>query len=211
MEVRERVQEQKEIDLINILRANYHKTALGKSNGTTSPTKDFLKWLNTNLEIKGKIRRVLDYGCGKGRDENTLKSEFPIFTGYDPHKDFGYDSSKQILQDSFDLVVCNYVLNVIVKVDRESVIKNLLRFLADGSVVLIGVRQDKYEVKDNWIRFQDGYITTRPTFQHFFTKKEIFEIFSNYAQITALNSKGAYVLISKITDRGRASQWIKKN
>ena len=109
MEVRERVQNQKEIDLINLLRANYHKTALGKSNGATSPTKDFLKWLNTNPEIKRKIRKVLDYGCGKGRDEDTLKSEFPLSIGYDPHKDFGYDSNELFLKDSFDLVVCNYV------------------------------------------------------------------------------------------------------
>ncbi len=197
MEVREQVQKLSEIDTINLLRSNYHKTALGKSNGTTSPTKDFLKWLNDNPEIKSKIRIVLDYGCGKGRDENTLKEEFPFYIGYDPHKDFGYNSSKQILRDSFDLIVCNYVLNVIVKIDRETVIQTLLKFLRDESIVLIGVRQDKYEAKDNWIRFQDGYITTRPTFQHFFTKKEIFDIFSNYAQITPLNSKGAYILTSK--------------
>jgi len=197
MEVREQVQKLSEIDTINLLRSHYHKTALGKSNGTTSPTKDFLKWLDDNPKMKSKIRTVLDYGCGKGRDENTLKKEFPFYIGYDPHKDFGYDSNKQILSDSFDLIVCNYVLNVIVKIDRETVIQTLLKFLKDESIVLIGVRQDKYEAKDNWIRFQDGYITTRPTFQHFFTKKEIFDIFSNYAQITPLNSKGAYILTSK--------------
>jgi len=197
MKVREQVQNFNEIDTINLLRSNYHKTALGKSNGTTSPTKDFLKWLNDSPEIKRKIRKVLDYGCGKGRDENTLKKEFPFYIGYDPHKDFGYETDELKLLKTFDLVVCNYVLNVIVKIDRESVIQNLLKFLKDKSLVLVGVRQDKYEAKDNWIRFQDGYITTRPTFQHFFTKKEVFEIFSNYAQIIPLNSKGAYLLTSK--------------
>ena len=197
MEVRDRVQELKEIDLINLLRSNYHRTALGKSNGTTSPTKEFIKWLEHNLDVKSKIRTVLDFGCGKGRDENTLKSEFPFYIGYDPHKDFGYSTNQQILCNSYDLVVCNYVLNVIVKIDREIIIQSLLKFLKDDAIVLIGVRQDKYEVKDSWIRFQDGYITTRPTFQHFFTKKEMFDIFSNNAQITPLNNKGAYLLIPK--------------
>ena len=197
MEVREQVQNLKEIDTINLLRSNYHKTALGKSNGTTSPTKNFFKWLNDNPKIKSKIRTVLDYGCGKGRDENTLKKEFPFYIGYDPYKDFGYETNHQILGNSFDLVICNYVLNVIVKIDREAVIKKLLKFLNNFSIVLIGVRQDKYEAKDSWIRFQDGYITTRPTFQHFFTKKEIYDIFSNNAQITPLNNKGAYLLIPK--------------
>ena len=74
MEVRQQIKKLKEIDTINILRSNYHKTALGKSNGTTSPTKDFLKWLNDNPKVKRKIRIVLDYGCGKGRDENNIKT-----------------------------------------------------------------------------------------------------------------------------------------
>lgn len=197
MEVRDQVQELKEIDLINLLRSNHHRTALGKSNGTTSPTKEFIKWLEYNPDIKRKIHTVLDFGCGKGRDEDTLKSEFPFYIGYDPHKDFGYATNQQILGNFYDLVVCNYVLNVIVKIDREIVIQNLLKFLKDNTVVLIGVRHDKYEAKDNWIRFQDGFITTRPTFQHFFTKKEIYNIFSNETLITPLNNKGAYLLIPK--------------
>lgn len=95
------------------------------------------------------------------------------------------------------MIVCNYVLNIIVKTDREQVIKNLITFLKSKGKVLIGVRQDKYSVKDNWIEFQDGFITTRPTFQHFFSRKEIIQIFVDYADIIPLNNKGAYFLIPR--------------
>ena len=60
-----------------------------------------MKWLVDNGYIK-KGDEALDYGCGKGDDADELE-----FVGYDPHhRDVEIDQF-------FDIVTCNYVLNVI--------------------------------------------------------------------------------------------------
>lgn len=190
-------QNSSELDIINFLRSVYHKTALGKLNGTTQPTRKYLEFFKDNP--KCSFNSVLDYGCGKGRDEQALKEAFKEYTGYEPHQDFGYQNTKgPILNQKFDLVVCNYVLNIIVRTDREQVISDLKQFIKNGAKVLIGVRQDRSAVKDNWIPFQDGFISTRPTFQKFFSAREIKELFSDVAKVEILDSRGTYLLTPKI-------------
>ena len=188
-----KVREQERIK--NILRANYHKTALGKGSGTSRPTNLFFKWLEGKEEIK--ISKVLDLGAGKGRDENACLQRKFVYIGYDPHKDFGYNQPNYVLENEYDLVLCNYVLNVIIPEDREQVIKTLKTHLHKGTMVVLGVRQDKYEVKDSWKPFEDGFITTRATFQHFFNINEIKKLFSQESKIVKLDSRGAYLLIPK--------------
>jgi hypothetical protein len=186
----------REIERIkNLLRANYHKTALGKGSGTSRPTRLFLKWLTKNTDRK--ISKVLDLGAGKGRDENTCRDNHFFYTGYDPHRDFGYDQPDYVLGEQYDLILCNYVLNVIIPEDRQQVIHALITHLQKGTMIVLGVRQDKYEVKDNWKPFENGFITTKTTFQHFFTIQEVRKIFSRYSKIIKLDSRGSYLLLPK--------------
>lgn len=199
-----------EQDIINTLRRLYHKTAIGKGNGTTQPTRLFLELLDRNPDIKKTIRRVFDYGCGKGRDQKILSKRF-IYTGYDPHADFGYETDKCLLDRNYDLVVCNYVLNVIVKIDRDSVIQDMIKFLKRNILVLVGVRTDNYNIQPYWTEFQDGYITTRYTFQHFFNSTEIKTIFSKYADVKILDSRGAYLLTPKINRKNTMDNFIKRD
>ena len=188
-----KVREQERIK--TFLRANYHKTALGKGSGTSRPTNLFFKWLENNRDRE--ISKVLDLGAGKGRDENACLQRKLVYIGYDPHKDFGYSQPDYVLENEYDLILCNYVLNVIIPEDRELVLKTLKTHLHKGKMVVLGVRQDKYEVKDSWKPFEDGFITTKSTFQHFFNITEVRKLFSRESKVVKLDSRGAYLLIPK--------------
>ena len=185
--------------LKRVLRANYHKTAIGGS--TSRPTLNLFRWLDRHPEVKGKIKTVLDLGAGRGRDRKILSKHFQYF-GFDPHPAFGHLRDLSVVDRRFDLVACNYVLNVIIHEDRQVVINQLIKFLKSGSMVLIGVRKDKDAIKPNWKPFYngttiDGHVTSRNTFQHFFTDSEISREFEEHAKILKLDSRGAYLLLPK--------------
>ena len=80
-----------------------------------------MQWLVDNGHIK-KGDNGLDYGCGRGDDADAL-----YFAGYDPHHrnvDLNAGGSDKAF---FDVVTCNYVLNVIEdKNDRFAVECNLI-------------------------------------------------------------------------------------
>lgn len=88
--------------------------------------------------------RVLDYGCGKGFDANKLCLE-----KYDPHFFPEKPAGK------FDVITCNYVLNVVLKQDEESLIEDIKARLKPAGTAYISVRRD---VKT------DGY-TSKGTYQ----------------------------------------------
>ena len=74
----------------------------------------------------------LDYGCGHGFD-----AEFLGMDKYDLNHFPEYPTG------TYDLITCNYVLNVIQdKAERERVIKNIKVLLEDDGVGLISVRRD---------------------------------------------------------------------
>jgi SAM-dependent methyltransferase len=88
--------------------------------------------------------RCLDYGCGKGFDADHYN-----FKKYDPH----FFPKKPV--GRFDLVVCNYVLNVIEEKYEEELLDELRSYLRPHGMCYVSVRAD---VK------KDGF-TSRGTFQ----------------------------------------------
>ena len=118
------------------------------------------------------LEYVLDYGCGKGYDVEQLKKAGYRIKGYDKFQENYNDL--HTLDYVFDVVTCNYVLNVIEdNVERLKVIEEL-RDLANQ--VYITVRSDKKSIKDTWTKYNDGWITTKGTFQKFFTVSELEEM-----------------------------------
>jgi SAM-dependent methyltransferase len=83
------------------------------------------------------LGRVLDYGCGRGKDADELGCE-----GYDPHWRPSLPVGK------FDTIMCNYVLNVIEsdKVRRD-VLADIAGLLTDDGVAYIAVRNDRAALK----------------------------------------------------------------
>lgn len=92
-----------------------------------------MAWLDAKGMLEGWAR--LDYGCGKGFDADTLG-----FTKYDPNH--GPDKIiRPVL--GFDIITCNYVLNVIEnETERTQVLDNIKELLADNGKAYITVRRD---------------------------------------------------------------------
>ena len=99
------------------------------------------KWLLENNKLEGKI---LDYGCGRGDNLSELKNNYNInITGYDKF----YEEWSTKPSETFDIVTCNYVLNVVEDPnERKEIIKDLLKY---GKKVYITVRSDIGSIKDN--------------------------------------------------------------
>ena len=106
-----------------------HKTAITRTK-ISAPA----KWLLEAGLLQG---RVLDYGCGKGKDAEVVGC-----AGYDPY----YRPEKPI--GTFDTIMCNFVLNVIESKDeRREVLRDIICRLEDGGCAYITVRTDKKSLK----------------------------------------------------------------
>ena len=84
--------------------------------------------------------RCLDYGCGRGFDAMFLGME-----SYDPY----WKPDKPI--GMFDVITCNYVLNVVGINEQRDIIDNIISLLNRGGTSYFTVRRDikkDYVVRD---------------------------------------------------------------
>lgn len=116
---------------------NRHKTAITRKR----PSKPM-----SILETFGQFvnyHTKLDYGCGKGFDADHFG-----MTKYDPY--FFPDKPTGL----FDMITCNYVLNVIPdQAERVQVLRDIQSLLADEiSAAYIAVRRDlKHDTKTQFL------------------------------------------------------------
>jgi SAM-dependent methyltransferase len=112
-----------------------HKTAI-RRRAISCPT----KYLYNKGLLVGKI---LDYGCGRGDDIQRLNELHVKADKYDP-----YWFPFAINAYSYDVIICNYVLNVIPEEDeRQAVIDTIKVLLKDGGVAYISIRNDVRELR----------------------------------------------------------------
>lgn len=82
------------------------------------------RWLYENHHIRG---RVLDFGCGRGFDADHFG-----WVGYDPYY------RQELAEGEFDTIVCNYVLNMLTRESRRSVLESIQSLLiVDGIAWLV--------------------------------------------------------------------------
>jgi len=93
----------------------------------TKPSAPFI-WLVKNAKLIG---RILDYGCGRGKDVNSFGVE-----GYDPNWGFPLPAG------DFDTIVCNYVLNVVDEDEQEEILEHIKSLLSTIGRAFIIVRRD---------------------------------------------------------------------
>lgn len=74
---------------------------------------------------------ILDYGCGRGFDADTFG-----LVKFDPHY------FPQEPEGKFDIITCNYVLNVCLPSQQNEVIAKIHSLLAVNGVAYITVRRD---------------------------------------------------------------------
>ncbi len=88
------------------------------------------------IERKLLKGRVLDFGCGFGKDVEELKKKGFEITGFDPHYFPSYPTGK------FDTIICHYVLNVLDKREQFKVLIDISRLLKPDGHAYFTVRRD---------------------------------------------------------------------
>lgn len=107
-----------------------------------------------------------DYGCGRGDDIETLAAEGFQANGWDPH--FAPDAEKI----KSDVVNIGFVLNVIERQEerREALLSawRLTKKVLAVAVILHNAASTQCATP-----YKDGFITTRKTFQKYFTQEQL--------------------------------------
>ncbi|MCY7349643.1 MAG: HIT domain-containing protein [Cytophagaceae bacterium] len=105
-------------------------------------------------ERKLLLGRVLDYGCGFGRDVQFLRAKGFDASGYDPHYFPDFPTG------TFDTIVCFYVLNVLFPDEQTRLLMNISRLLKPTGRAYFSVRRDIQ--RDG---FRTHQLHGKPTFQ----------------------------------------------
>lgn len=143
--------------LIGSARIQRHLTALTRSS-LSAPVQLLLRH---GLVIPGAT--VFDYGCGRGGDVAELTSTGIAANGWDPH----FAADQPIFEA--DVVNLGFVVNVIE--DPAERVEALHRaFKLARTVLSVGVML--YGSDPPGRPFRDGFITSRNTFQKYFTQAE---------------------------------------
>ena len=108
---------------------------------------------------------VFDYGCGRGSDVQGLRDNGITASGWDPY----YAPDQPI--HSADLVNLGFVINVIE--DFEQRVDALSRAWALAERLLVVSVMLSQDNAPRGEPFRDGVMTTRGTFQKYFTQAEI--------------------------------------
>ncbi|MEI7682206.1 MAG: DNA phosphorothioation-associated putative methyltransferase [Betaproteobacteria bacterium] len=106
-----------------------------------------------------------DYGCGRGDDVRGLIANGVDASGWDPH--FANESDKRVA----DVVNIGFVINVIEDIDER--VEALRGAYAHTSGVLSVAAMLSSEAKPEGRLFRDGYMTSRNTFQKYFTQAQL--------------------------------------
>ncbi len=120
------------------------------------------------LSRHGLVRPELtffDYGCGRGDDVRGLTANGIDATGWDPH--FAADADKRVA----DLVNIGFVINVIEDIDER--VEALRGAYAHTRGVLAVAAMLTSQTVTEGRQFRDGYMTSRNTFQKYFTQAQL--------------------------------------
>jgi diadenosine tetraphosphate (Ap4A) HIT family hydrolase len=114
------------------LNPNSHLTAIERTS-LSYPARILLN----QKKISGK---VLDFGCGIGKDVELLQQKRVDIVGYDPFYFPEFPTEK------FDTILCFYVLNVLLPEEQAEVLMNVSHLLKPNGKAYFAVRRDiQYE------------------------------------------------------------------
>jgi ATP adenylyltransferase len=109
------------------------------------------RWVEQQGLIKG---RVLDFGCGFGKDVEVLKTKGYTVEGYDPH----YFPNEP--EGKYDTILCFYVLNVLLPEQQAQVMMQVSNLLKPTGKAYFSVRRD---IKED--SYRNHFIHQKPTYQ----------------------------------------------
>jgi DNA phosphorothioation-associated putative methyltransferase len=141
----------------NVAEVQRHLTALHRAS-LSAPVQLLIRH-----GLLGQEDSLFDYGCGRGGDIEALKADGYSVAGWDPH----YAQTGPILES--DVVNLGFVVNVIE--DPAERVDALQRAFALARRVLV-VAVMLYSVDKPGRPFRDGFMTSRNTFQKYFSQGE---------------------------------------
>ncbi len=137
-----------------------HRTALVRYQ-LSQPVQLLNRWGFLDIETS-----FFDYGCGRGDDVQTLREAGLNAHGWDPY----YAPSNPKVQS--DIVNIGFVLNVIENTsEREEALTCAWRLTS--RVLSVAVINPYSSPMESATRFNDGVITSRSTFQKYFSQAEL--------------------------------------
>jgi len=109
---------------------------------------------------------VLDYGCGKGDDLRELEEHGVDCIGWDPaHR-------PEVDLEISDIVNLGFVINVIEdKEERSETLKNAYSYAS--KILIVSAMLGNKSVYERFRPYKDGVVTTRNTFQKYFSQGEL--------------------------------------
>jgi len=129
--------------------------------------------------------KILDCGSGNFRNVIPLQDENLEVWSFDPFMDYflgkkHYPSEILVerdprLQDDFDIVISNYVLNVLPTEYRDPAI-DLLKSITTPNLMIEVRGFTSSFPPGSWKRYEDGWVTSTPTFQKAFEVNDLINI-----------------------------------
>ena len=132
----------------------YTGVKMNKSHLTAIPRKKPSLPLRV-LVNSGKINldaKILDFGCGRGKDYTWLSSMGYNARGYDPH----WNRDEEALKNKYDVVLCSYVLNVVDKTTQKQILDQLKSLTKTNGKIYVSVRRD----------LKEDYVSSKGTQQY---------------------------------------------
>lgn len=143
---------------------NSERTAITRKI-SSRPCRDFLAALPPRPGAK-----ILDYGCGQGRDVQVLNDKGFHAVGYDPYQQ-RYDDPRVLQGGPFDVVFCTYVLNVIEdSKERVDLLAYMASLVTRGGHLSVSARTprevNRAAEEGGWKPgVGGGWITSKQTYQ----------------------------------------------
>lgn len=124
--------------------------------------------------------QVFDYGCGRGGDLRCLAAMGYVASGWDPiHRPNSELRSSPVVN-------LGYVVNVIEDLnERRETLRNAWGLAEDVLIVSARMNVDVHTLRDVQ-EFADGCLTSRGTFQKFFTQQELRDWIERTIQVKAV-------------------------
>lgn len=166
-----------------------HKTAIKRASYSV-PVKCALR-----DELLSESDSFFDYGCGHGQDLALLKNLGIDAAGWDPvHRS---DAKKK----AADVVNLGYVINVIEDVrERSDTVRSAFKLA--NSLLVVGA-QTEYAAPTNGDlkEYRDGYLTSRGTFQKYYSQTELRIFLEQIVQTDAISAAPGIFYIFKDDER----------
>jgi DNA phosphorothioation-associated putative methyltransferase len=142
---------------------------------------------------------VFDYGCGRGGDLQRLAELGFACAGWDP-----VYRPESPLQPA-DAVNLGYVLNVIDRADERAQTLRAAWNLA-RSLLIVAARLDHEAREVRGLRYEDGVLTRRGTFQRFFTQEELRAFIDTTLGVRSVAAAPGVFYVFR--DESRAQAWL---